>query len=198
MVWDPSVFGIQFGSIYQTGIFQSAGPIPKISKPPRPIHWWWKKQAHPGDPQPLDAFASNFKSGNLPGVLWGILKLQKFNPQVGSGANTSLRLLSTGLPKSFGWIIIKTLSCKSHDIPNPNIIWFSGTSLRIWHTVHWFDPPNRGTWFNDRSRNSIYIDLAIGTSQHPVSFEDSHSNHLIGVHKWPYDLSEIGGQVTSK
>ena len=41
MVWDSRVFGFQFGSIYQKGIFQSAGPIPKISKPPRPIHWWW-------------------------------------------------------------------------------------------------------------------------------------------------------------
>ena len=43
MVWDTSVFGIQFGSIHQKGIFQSAGSTQIISKPLSPIHWWLKE-----------------------------------------------------------------------------------------------------------------------------------------------------------
>ena len=71
-------------------------------------------------------------------------------------------------PAIIGWIIIKTLFCKSHDIPNPTIIWFSGTSLKIGMpsvglilviravTVEWavkenWQPPYRGPqgtpWF---------------------------------------------------
>lgn len=122
MVWGSSVFGIQFGSIYQKGIFQSAGPTPKISKPLSPIHWWWKKQAHPGDPQPLDAFASKHKSSIYP-VFFGAYRSSK---KQSPSRIRSKYLIAQAI---IGWIIIKTLFCKSHDIPNPTIIWFSGTSL---------------------------------------------------------------------
>lgn len=98
MVWGSSVFGIQFGSIYQKGIFQSAGPTQKISKPLSPIHWWWKNRLIQATHNRWTHSPANTNHPSTRCSL-GHIEAPKSNPQVGSGANTLLLNCS-----SYHWV----------------------------------------------------------------------------------------------
>lgn len=95
MVWGSSVFGIQFGSIYQKGIFQSAGPTKKY-----PNHW----APFTGDEKNRLIQATHNRwthspaNANHPSTRCslGHIEAPKSTPQVGSGANTLLLKLSLG------------------------------------------------------------------------------------------------------